>query len=466
MMVTSKLKLPAALLGWLALALLTACSGAPASGPESLEDVARRYMARDDVPGLALIVLEDGEVTRRAGLGVADEASQRPVTPSTLFRVESLSKPVAAWGAMQLVEAGTLELDAPVSDCLGDWAARQGVSQLTARQLLSHSAGLGLGDYAARYRPGSEVPSLETFLSGDIAFTGAPGAAFSYSDTGYLLLQLVMEACSSVPFGTLIMEQVAGPLGMSGASFDGAAEGLATGHDLRGRPVAPYVYPGLASGGLIANADAMAAFVQAGAFEASQPVLSADARARLYEPVVPVEGLYGFTADSYGLGYFIETLPDGRKAVWHGGQGYGWMSHIHLIPETGDGIIMLSNSQRAWPLFAAVLEHWSGQVGAAPVGMSRILAAGRWARIVTGALGLLAAAGFVLAWQRRRLPVSLRIICGAAGGVMIGVPVWMAAQDYLFIFSILPALWPWLALSMAVFGLSLLVLSLFSKSTG
>lgn len=75
----------------------------------------------------------------------------------------------------------------------------------------------------------------------------------------------------------------------------------------------------------------------------------------LYKPVVKVPGLYGIAFNSYGLGHFIEYLPEGLKAVSHGGQGHGWMTHFHFIPEMGDGIVILTNSQRSWPLIAGVL---------------------------------------------------------------------------------------------------------------
>src|SRR6056297_1272539 len=96
--------------------------------------------------------------------------------------------------------------------------------------------------------------------------------------------------------------------------------------------------------------------------------------------------LFGLTTDGYWLGHFTETLSDGRHAVWHGGQGYGWMSHMHLVPDTGDGIVILSNSQRAWPLFAALLKDWSTGLGVAPVGMTRVLWAERAARVAIACL--------------------------------------------------------------------------------
>jgi CubicO group peptidase (beta-lactamase class C family) len=108
---------------------------------------------------------------------------------------------------------------------------------------------------------------------------------------------------------------------MTGASFDWTGAEMPVGHDLRGRPVAPYVYPGRASGGLHATAADIARFAIAGMAGGEQPVLSPEGVDGLHRPEVAVGGLFGFAANGYGLGHFTETLSDGRAAVWHGGQG-------------------------------------------------------------------------------------------------------------------------------------------------
>ena len=176
--------------------------------------------------------------------------------------------------------------------------------------------------------------------------------------------------------------EVLRPLGMASATYDWTGAEMPVGHDLRGRPVPAYVYPGRGSGGLLATAADIGRFAAAGMAGAEQDVLSPDAVAETHRPVVEVGGLFGVAADGYALGHFTETLSDGRAAVWHGGQGYGWMSHMHLVPETGDGIVILTNSQRAWPLIAAVLREWSDSLGVAPVGMTRVLRA-EWAARAT-----------------------------------------------------------------------------------
>ncbi len=420
-------------------------------------------MATDGVAGAVIVLIEDGAPSWTGAFGMADPAASLAMTTDTLFRVESISKPVTAWGVMRLAETGRLDLDAPIGACLTRWHLPEGVNQITPRMLLSHIAGVYLGDYTARFPPEAPRPDLPEHIAQDFAMIAAPGSGFAYSDTGYNLLELVIEDCTGEDFGTFMAREVLAPLGMATASFDWTGARMPVGHDLRGRPVSPYVYPGRASGGLHATAADIARFAAAGMAGAEQHVLLPDGVVSLHRPQVTVGGLFGFAAEGYGLGHFTEELTDGRAAVWHGGQGYGWMSHMHLVPETGDGIVILSNSQRAWPLFAAVLRDWSESLGVAPVGMARIL----WAETVArGAIALALASAALSLWVAllgRARPRALRACAGGIGAAMILSPLWAAAQDYLFLFSILPSLWPWLGAASGMAGLGLVTLAILPE---
>ena len=431
-----------------------------ATASDRLSDTVQARMASDGVPGVVVTVLENGAPVWTRAFGYADPATGREMTVDALFRVESISKPVTAWGAMRLAETGRLDLDAPITDCLTSWQPPESTPPLTSRQLLSHSAGIGLGDFAARFAPDEPRPELAEHLAEDFEIIAAPSAAFAYSDTGFNLLELVIEDCTGEDFAVFMAREVLSPLGMERAGFDWTGFEMPLGHDLRGPPVAPYVYPGRASGGLFATAGDVARFAAAGMAGTDQPVLSAEGVAALHRSVVAVDGLFGFAADGYALGHFTETLSDGRQSVWHGGQGYGWMTHLHLVPETGDGIVILSNSQRAWPLFAAVLRVWSESLGVQPVGMTRILWAETAARVAIAlllAVALLALGAVFWRWRRGPTWRGAAALAGAAG---VGWPLWAQAQDYLFIFSILPGLWLWLAAASGVAGLCLAVFAI------
>jgi CubicO group peptidase (beta-lactamase class C family) len=434
--------------------------GADGTLPDRLTETVEARMAKNGVAGAVVVLIEGGAPVWTGALGMADPATGRAMRADTLFRVESISKPVTAWGAMRLAETGRIDLDAPIGPCLARWSPPEAMHKITPRMLLGHTAGIGLGDFAARYPPDGPRPDLPTHIAQDFTLIAAPRSGFSYSDTGYNLMELVVEDCTGEDFAALMAREVLAPLGMTGASFDWTGAEMPVGHDLRGRPVAPYVYPGRASGGLHATAADIARFAVAGMAGAEQPVLSPDGVAALHRPQVTVGGLFGMAAQGYGLGHFTEVLSDGRAAVWLGGQGHGWMSHMHIVPETGDGIVILSNSQRAWPLFAALLRDWSESLRVAPVGMTRVLWAERMARLGI-ALGLLVGAfGIWMASRPGRRARFARISAAGIAAAMILWPRWAAAQDYLFLFSILPGLWPWLGAASVLAGLGLAAMAL------
>ncbi len=430
---------------------------------DRLEKAIPARMMADGVQGVVVALIADGAPVWTKAFGLADPGTGRAMTEDALFRVELISKPVTAWGAMYLVEAGRLDLDRPITDCLHSWQPPEGTPRLTAHQVLTHTAGIGLGDFAARFAPDAPRPRLADHLAQDFRMIAVPGTGFAYSDTGYNLLELLIEDCSGEDFAGYMQRDILQPLGMRRASFDWTGTEMPVGHDLRGRPVAPYVYPGRGSGGLFATTEDVARFAAAGMAGAQQDVLSPHGIAALHRPYVAVTGLFGIVADGYGLGHFTETLHDGRAALWHGGQGYGWMSHMHLVPESGDGIVILSNTQRAWPLFAMILRDWSGSLGVAPVGMARVLWAETGARIAMVLLLLLTVLALWRAIAGRPWQRTLRIGAAVVGGTLILWPIWAGMQDYLFLFSILPGLWPLLAAVSALAGLSLCAVAVFPK---
>jgi hypothetical protein len=244
-----------------------------------------------------------------------------------------------------------------------------------------------------------------------------------------------------------------------------------------GTPVAPYTYPAVASGGLLASASDVARFVAAEVSPPSSrsPVLARDAIQQMHAPTAQVSGLFGFVADAYGLGHFVETLPDGRRAVWHGGQGHGWMAHFHAVPATGDGIVILTNSERAWPLMANILDAWAGWIGAGSVGMTIITDATIALQVLTALLAIAALTLLVRlvrgirSGARRLQPFAreariLRFAEAVIGSAILSALAWSALQPYLFVSSIFPSTIGWTAAVLTLLALLLLTAALFPKT--
>ena len=146
-----------------------------------VSETATARIGSDGVAGAVIVLLRNGEPVWTEAFGMADPERGLPMTEDALFRVESLSKPVTAWGAMRLTETGRLDLDASAADCLRRWRPPEGTPPFTARQLLSHSAGTGLGDFTERQAPNTERPGLPAHLDQDFEMISAPGARFAYN---------------------------------------------------------------------------------------------------------------------------------------------------------------------------------------------------------------------------------------------------------------------------------------------
>lgn len=423
------------------------------------------------VEGAAILVLEDGQPAFRGAFGHADVADDTPMTVDAVMMAHSISKSVTAWGVMTLVADGEVDLDEPVTSYLPDWnfpESEYPADGVTVRRLLSLNAGIPLGQIGVHFEPGEELPDLRRILQGDaVDLRRSPGSGFEYSNNSYALLELLIEEVSGQDFADYMDEQVLGPLGMVHASFEWQEswEGrVPMGYTLRGESVPPYVYPTRASGGLYATLDDLGHFASAN-LGRSDGVLTAAQIAQMHRPQVSIPGMFGVVSDSYGFGHFLETLPDGNAAVWHGGQGLGWMTHFHVVPATGDGVVIIANSQRSWPLFARLLDEWSTWAGVGQPGMARIIKVTVGMRILVGAMMLIAlwiilrvVHGVATGARRftgRRRPDAFQIVSGLAGVCLLAGLIWASVQDYLFISSIFPDGSIWLAGSLLALALAL-----------
>lgn len=470
----------------------TACSRDTVSPDAPIEEFAAHLdtrvpalMQRYDIPGASMALVRGAEIVWTGAYGYAKTETGMKMTADAVCRTESISKSVTAWGVMTLVEDGSIDLDAPVEEYLAGWEFPESdhdPREITVRGLLSGNAGLPLGTIGApaEYEPGGRLPSLEQFLSREPGMTRPPGSGFVYSNVGFNTLELLVERVTGREFHEYMKNEVLLPLGMHDSAFgwrDEYASRVPNGYENTGEPVPPYVYPADASGGLLSTARDVARFVAAGMvgpyFE-DRGVLTERGVRRIYTEQVQIGGMFGFVADAYGFGHFIEHSTDGPAVVWHGGQGHGWMTDFHSVPETGDGIVILTNSERSWPFFALVLADWSRWAGIGPVKFVRItyaqigfvvligiaLAAAAWIAYVLIREFVSGSRRFAPFARRRR---ALRIASAAVGLAGLGYLIWSFAQPYLFISSIFPASVGWGATALSVLSLVLVASALFPR---
>ena len=136
---------------------------------QSLDSLVPALLAELATPGAAVALIRNGEVALARGYGWADREQRQRVTTSTLFNVGSISKTVAAWGLLKLVENGQLDLEVPVETYLTRWhlpPSEFDHDAVTLERLLSHTAGLRLHGYPG-FEPDEPLPSVEQSLSGN-----------------------------------------------------------------------------------------------------------------------------------------------------------------------------------------------------------------------------------------------------------------------------------------------------------
>ena len=329
------------------------------TGPGAFMAAARRVAA--DHPGnLGLVLIEDGRVF--------DEhfaSTGRSVDRDTLFQVASVSKWITAWGVMALVEAGRLDLDAPVGAYLTRWRLPPGRfdnKEVTVRRLLSHTAGLTDGLGYCGFAPGQPMDTLEASLTrasdacpgsdGAVVAGAEPGAGWRYSGGGYTLLQLVVEEVTGEPFPAYMRRAVLAPLGMNRSTFEtaaGNAENVATFYDSDGSEATHYRYTASAAASLYTSAADLTRFVQAhlpgpGGEPRGRGVLSPTTLEAMRRPHAAQYG-----ADMWGLGLRLYTPNDaGSFIIGHdGGNAPAINTTARVDPASGDAIIALATGGSA-----------------------------------------------------------------------------------------------------------------------
>jgi CubicO group peptidase (beta-lactamase class C family) len=201
--------LGASLIALVALRLPAAAAGQAA---DAVDDYVHAEMAKQQIPGLALLVSRDGQPVRSQGYGLANVELQVPVKPATIFQSGSVGKQFTATAVMMLVEEGKIGLEDPLTKYFPDAPAAW--KQVTVRQLLSHTA--GFTDYPKDFdlrKDYTEDQLLKIVQRIPLAYT--PGTKWSYSNLGYLTLGILIHKVSGQFYGDFLQERIFRPLGMS-----------------------------------------------------------------------------------------------------------------------------------------------------------------------------------------------------------------------------------------------------------
>jgi CubicO group peptidase (beta-lactamase class C family) len=369
-------------MAWLALGLLgTAAVAAPGAGDRdraAVEALERSVVAlpgprpgprtaslaermRDmRVPAVSVAFIEGGRVKWARAYGEAVAGSGRRVTTQTRFQAGSLSKAVAAAGALRLVDRGRLALDEDVNLRLRGWrvpAPANWAGQVTLRRLLSHTAGLTVSAYPG-YGAGRPLPTLVQSLRGappaataPVRLFAEPGTRTAYSGGGYSVAQLLMSEAAGRDFPRLMERILLRPAGMSRSGFSPppGLRGAAGGHDGDGAPIAGggALYPEMAAAGLWTTPSDYGRFLVALQDSwAGRPgaLLKPGSARAMMTPVLT----------DYGLGVTL-LERGGRRVVTHGGSNEGFECRfVAFLDGSRQGLVIMTNGDNGGFLAAAI----------------------------------------------------------------------------------------------------------------
>ena len=333
-----------------ALAAATVCATAVASAPPpdvaAIDALVEDAMRRHGIPGVAIAIVHDGTIVHARGYG--RDGRGQPMTATTPLFIGSVSKSFTALAILRLVDAGLVDLHAPVRRYLpafrigGDDDA---AASVTVQHLLAHASGLSDVRYLETLRLPDDA-SIERAVA-DLraaAPVAAPGEAFHYFNPNYVVLGRIVEVVTGESYGAFLQTNVLDPLGMTRTFVDhdaARAAGLARGHALtfgvplpRAQPFRAY---GLPAGYLVSTAEDMARYLQVLLDDGrvgDERLLSRASMISLFAPSRP--------SGVYAKGWFVgEHL--GHRLIQHGGTNEFFKAEAMLLPDDDLGVVILAN---------------------------------------------------------------------------------------------------------------------------
>jgi CubicO group peptidase (beta-lactamase class C family) len=328
-----------------------------------IDDYVEQQMRRLNIPGASLAIVVGDRIVHERGFGKARPGGEVP-TSQTPFVLGSTTKSFTALAVMQLVEAGKINLDAPVQ-CYLPWfrvADPRASEQMTVRHLLNQTSGFPM-------MPGLDVladvddspAAAERQMRGLAALklTRPVGAEWEYSNLNYILLGLIVEAASGEGYDRYVQKHIFTPLGMHHSYTSptyAKRHGLAVGHRYWfTHPIAAPNFPiargSLAAGQLISCAQDMARYLIAHLNDGrcgSAQILSAAGIAELRHGAADVR-VSGVSMGQYAMGLFTTHIGP-YPVVHHGGNVPDFSSFIGLLPEQKQGVVLLINADHGLPM--------------------------------------------------------------------------------------------------------------------
>jgi CubicO group peptidase (beta-lactamase class C family) len=320
----------------------------PAEKVKQIEALVNAEMAKQKIPGMSVAVVAERQVRWSSGFGMQDIENNVAAKPATVYRLGSISKPITAVAVMQLFERGKIDLDAPVQKYCPAFPEKPW--PVTTRLVLGHLSGI------RHYKSDEEFNSTRFYASiteglgmfKDDPLLFEPGTKYSYTTHGYSVLGCVVEGASGQKFADFVSENVFKPAAMERIRVDSVAELIpnrAQGYRITDKgvltnsPLADnsYKVPG---GGFVSTAEDLARLAVA---LQTNRLLKRETLELMYAPQKTKDG----KETSYGLGWGIAKRPTGARAVGHSGGQQRVSTFLHMQPEQGLAVVIMSNLEGA-----------------------------------------------------------------------------------------------------------------------
>ena len=300
------------------------------------------------VPGASVVVVQNGQVVVRRAYGMADLERRIPATPETDYRLASVSKQFTAMAIMLLAKEGKLRYDQPIRDFLAELPpATQAV---TVRHLLNHTS--GIWDYEALI-PENRTAQLDdddvlSLVAARDSLSTPPGTAYCYSNSGYVLLGMIVARVSGMSFPEFLRTRIFVPVGMpsSVAHVEGAdtVPRRAYGYSPRSGSFVQtdqsVTSATLGDGGIYSNVDDLVRWDRA--LSGATLIDRASLAEATAPPVLP-----GGPSE-YGFGWFVDRYR-GETRWRHTGETSGFRNAILRFPERKLTIVILTNRSSGEP---------------------------------------------------------------------------------------------------------------------
>jgi len=298
--------------------------------------------------GMTVAVAKGNEIIHQKGYGLVDLENSVPASEKSVYRIGSITKMFTAAAILLLVEDGKVNLDDPITEYLPEYPSG---AKVTIRHLLNHTSGIvsftSLPDHRAGMRKDrSHEETLARFKDKPLEFP--PGEKFSYCNSGYYLLGMVIEIASEKTYEEFLQERIFDPLKLDSTHYDHHLKIIpnrARGYSIRGEKKinAPYVSmkQPFAAGALVSTTRDLIKW-QRGLVE--NKLLRPDSYKQMIQPGLLNDG----KKSKYGLGCFVEIL-NGHVAIRHGGGIPGFLTELAYFPEIDLTVIVLCNSNRVSP---------------------------------------------------------------------------------------------------------------------